>query len=209
MTVFVMVSATLTYVVAKEVVDFFQQKFDDFRRSLRDTFGHSVRGEFEVNTGALRSNAGNYGQAGKELHRIAEEVSRIEKSLQYDSLSGGLTKAALWRISGCIDKDGKHAEKLEDALYKAGLGYEYKEVVEEITRTGEGDNAVEIKHRREVTRYSQPNVTALIFALKNLKKHKFKDRPVEEVERVDDLLMTLLRKWDNAAEQYTGESETN
>lgn len=118
MTVFVMVSATLTYVVAKEVVDFFQQKFDDFRRSLRDTFGHSVRGEFEVNTGALRSNPGNYGQAGKELHRIAEEVSRIEKSLQYDSLSGGLTKAALWRISGCIDKDGKHAEKLEDALYK-------------------------------------------------------------------------------------------
>lgn len=99
--------------------------------------------------------------------------------------------------------------ELEDALYKAGLGFEYKEVVEEITRTGEGDDAVEIKHRREVTRYSQPNVTALIFALKNLKKHKFKDRPVEEIERTDDLLMTLLRKWDDAAEQYSGEPETN
>ena len=97
---------------------------------------------------------------------------------------------------------------LEDALYKSGLGFEYKEVVEEITRTGEGDNAVEIKHRREVTRYAQPNVTALIFALKNLKKGKFKDRPVEEIERTDDVLMALLRRWDNAAE-CSGEPETD
>ena len=98
--------------------------------------------------------------------------------------------------------------ELEDALYKAGLGYEYKEVVEEITRTGEGDNAVEIKHRKEVTRYSPPNVTALIFALKNLKKHKFKDKPVEEIERADDVLMSILRKWDDAAE-HSGKQEAD
>lgn len=99
--------------------------------------------------------------------------------------------------------------ELEDALYKAGIGFEYKEVVEEITRTGEGEHAVEVKHRREVTRYAQPNVAALIFALKNLKKQKFKDRPVEEVERADDVLLAMLRKWDNAAEQYSGKSETD
>lgn len=75
--------------------------------------------------------------------------------------------------------------ELEDALYKAGLGYEYKEVVEEITQTGEGDNAVQIKHRKEITRYAQPNATALIFALKNLKKGKFKDRPETTEDGID------------------------
>ena len=66
---------------------------------------------------------------------------------------------------------------------------------------------MQIKHRREVTRQAPPNVTALIFALKNLKKSKFKDRPVEEIDRVDDVLMAMLRRWDNAAE-HSGESET-
>lgn len=99
--------------------------------------------------------------------------------------------------------------ELEDALYRAGIGYEYKEVTEEITQTGEGDNAVQVKHRREVTRQAPPNVAALIFALKNLKKHKFKDKPVEEIERTDDVLMAMLKRWDNAAEQYSGESETD
>lgn len=60
-----------------------------------------------------------------------------------------------------------------------------------------------------MTRQAPPNVTALIFALKNLKKNKFKDRPAEEVERADDVLMAMLKRWDNAAEQYTGKSETD
>ena len=64
-----------------------------------------------------------------------------------------------------------------------------------------------MKHRREVTRHIAPNVTALIFALKNLKKNKFKDRPVDEIERTDDVLLAMLRKWDNAAE-YSGEQKT-
>lgn len=67
---------------------------------------------------------------------------------------------------------------------------------------------MQIKHRREITRQAPPNVAALIFALKNLKKGKFKDRPVEEIEKVDDVLMTMLRRWDNAAEQHSRESET-
>lgn len=91
---------------------------------------------------------------------------------------------------------------LEDALYRAGMGFAYKETVEEVSSTG-------TKSVKEYTRYAQPNVTALIFALKNLKKEKFKDKPVEEAGRDDDVLLSMLRKWDNAAEQYSGKSEAD
>lgn len=60
---------------------------------------------------------------------------------------------------------------------------------------------------RRIKKHAQPNVVALIFALKNLKKHKFKDKPVEEIERADDILIETLRRWDDAAKQ-SGKSET-
>lgn len=93
--------------------------------------------------------------------------------------------------------------QLEDALYKSGLGYEYEEMIEEIYE----EDGVQKKHMRRIKKHAQPNVIALIFALKNLKKHKFKDKPVEEIERADDILIETLRRWDNAAKQ-SGESET-
>lgn len=85
--------------------------------------------------------------------------------------------------------------QLEDALYKAGLGYEYEETVEEVYE----EEGVQKKHLRRVKRQAQPNVVALIFALKNLKKQKFKDKPVDEVDRADDVLIETLRRWDDAA----------
>lgn len=96
--------------------------------------------------------------------------------------------------------------ELEDALYKSGLGYEYEETIEEVYE----EDGVQRKHMRRIKKYAQPNVIALIFALKNLKKNKFKDKPVEEIERADDLLLETLRRWDNAAKQSgaSGESET-
>lgn len=92
---------------------------------------------------------------------------------------------------------------MEDALYKAGLGFEYEETVEEMYE----EDGIQRKHMRRVKRFAQPNVTALIFALKNLKKHKFKDKPIDEVERADDLLLETLRRWDYAARQ-SGKPET-
>lgn len=92
---------------------------------------------------------------------------------------------------------------MEDALYKAGLGYEYEETIEEIYE----EDGVQRKHMRRIKKHAQPNVVALIFALKNLKKHKFKDKPVEEIERADDILIETLRRWDDAAKQ-SGQSET-
>ena len=91
---------------------------------------------------------------------------------------------------------------LEDALYKAGLGYEYVETIEEITEV-DGEQR---KHIKRVTKQAPPNVIALIFALKNLKKGKFKDRPVEVVDKADDILLATLRRWDDAAKR-SGEQE--
>lgn len=93
--------------------------------------------------------------------------------------------------------------ELEDALYRAGLGYEYEETIEEGYQDEDG---VQRMHKKVIKRQMPPNVTALIFALKNLKKHKFKDNPVEEVERADDVLIEVLRRWDNAAKQ-SGKSD--
>lgn len=93
---------------------------------------------------------------------------------------------------------------LEDALYRAGLGFEYEESLEEIYE----EDGVQKKHIRKAKRYAQPNVTALIFALKNLKKNKFKDRPIETTDKADDLLLETLRRWDDAAKQ-SGEQETD
>lgn len=93
---------------------------------------------------------------------------------------------------------------LEDALYKAGLGYEYEEMVEEITEV-DGEQR---KHIKRIKKHAPPNVIALIFALKNLKKQKFKDKPVDEIEKTDDVLLAILRRWDDAAKQ-SGESEAD
>lgn len=93
---------------------------------------------------------------------------------------------------------------LEDALYKSGLGYEYEETVEEITEV-DGEQR---KHIKRIKKHAPPNVIALIFALKNLKKQKFKDKPVDEVDKTDDILLATLRRWDDAAKQ-SGEQETD
>lgn len=94
--------------------------------------------------------------------------------------------------------------ELEDALYKAGLGYEYEEMVEEITEV-DGEQR---KHIKRIKKHAPPNVIALIFALKNLKKQKFKDKPVDEIEKTDDVLLATLRRWDDAAKQ-SGEPEAD
>ena len=120
----------------------------------------------------------------------------------------GITKSTFYEWSNKFTEFSDAIKKgrqpfivdLEDALYRSGLGYEYEEKIEEIYE----EDGVQKKHIRKVKRHAPPNVTALIFALKNLRKNKFKDRPVEEIERADDTLMEILRRWDNAA-KHTGE----
>lgn len=91
------------------------------------------------------------------------------------------------------------AEEIEDALYKGAIGYDVEEVTEEIVDDGETKK----KHIRRVKRHVPPNPALTIFALKNLKKRKFKDKPIDDDEpqggsdvsrKVDELLDKIRRE---------------
>lgn len=73
-------------------------------------------------------------------------------------------------------------EEVEDALYKGATGYDVEEVTEEIVDDGETKK----KHIRRVKRHIPPNPALTIFALKNLKKWKFKDKPTDDAAKIDD-----------------------
>lgn len=91
------------------------------------------------------------------------------------------------------------AEEIEDALYKGAIGYDVEEVTEEIVDDGETKK----KHIRRVKRHIPPNPALTIFALKNLKKRKFKDKPTEDdapqgesdvARKVDELIERVKRE---------------
>lgn len=67
-------------------------------------------------------------------------------------------------------------EELEDALYKGAMGYDVEEKIEEITSMPDGTQQ---KHIRRTTRHIPINASLLIFALKNLKPTKFRDKPLD------------------------------
>lgn len=67
-------------------------------------------------------------------------------------------------------------EELEDALYKGAMGYDVEEKIEEITVAPDGTQQ---KHIRKTTRHIPINSALLIFAMKNLKSKKFKDKPLD------------------------------
>ncbi len=75
-------------------------------------------------------------------------------------------------------KNGRRpvVEELEDALYKGAMGYDVEEKIEEITVAPDGTQQ---KHIRKTTRHIPINAALLIFALKNLKSKKFKDKPLD------------------------------
>lgn len=98
--------------------DLVQNAVEKVKRFWRDTFGHSVRGEYEIEPAALVRGAKQYDQKSMRLDAIADEVRSIERSLQYDSMSGAYIKSKLWGISNSVHTDGKNARKIEDALYK-------------------------------------------------------------------------------------------
>lgn len=71
-------------------------------------------------------------------------------------------------------------EKIENSLYDMCQKQVYKDVVEEITTDGNGN--VISKHKKIVTKEVPPNPTAIIFALKNLKADKWRDRQLIEAK---------------------------
>jgi transcriptional regulator with XRE-family HTH domain len=68
-------------------------------------------------------------------------------------------------------KEGENEliEQLEESLYKRAMGYEYEET--EIIVSKDGNKPTKVK---KVKKYLAPDTTALIFALTNLKKEKWR-----------------------------------
>lgn len=68
------------------------------------------------------------------------------------------------------------AEEIESTMYDMCRVQIYKDTVEEITTDANGK--VISKHKRITTREVAPNSTLIIFALKNLKPEKWRDRQI-------------------------------
>ena len=63
---------------------------------------------------------------------------------------------------------------VENALLKRALGYEYQEVMVEESEDG--------YKRRTTTKSMPPDVTAIIYWLKNRKRDVWRDKPIEEID---------------------------
>lgn len=88
-------------------------------------------------------------------------------------------------------KDGRRPviEELEDALYKGATGYDVEEKIEEITVAPDGTQQ---KHIRKTTRHIPIMPSLLIFALKNLKRGKFRDNPVDVEGQVVEPVKVII-----------------
>lgn len=73
-------------------------------------------------------------------------------------------------------KEGKKVadEQVENALYRSAIGYTVTDIVEETTDKG--------IFTRKTTKNIPPNITAMIFWLKNRKPEVWKDKPKEKEE---------------------------
>lgn len=85
-------------------------------------------------------------------------------------------------------KEGKEVvdRKVENALVKRALGYEYTEVTKE--RDEKGNMVI----TKEVTKEVQPNTTAQIFWLKNRKPEIWRDHPELTTDVASNPILTSL-----------------
>ena len=87
--------------------------------------------------------------------------------------------------------------KVENALLKRALGYDYEEIVTEIEivpgRTDANGKPIEKKHIRKTTKHIPPETAAGIFWLKNRRPDKWRDK-IEQLPEPEknELLQSLL-----------------
>lgn len=93
--------------------------------------------------------------------------------------------------------------RVENALLKRALGYDYEEVITEITTV----NDKQQKHVKKFKKHMPADVGAICFWLKNRKPDKWKNKPVYEGTAEDDVLNSLLRRLDDESKQNV-EQET-
>lgn len=156
------------------------------------------------------------GQKGKYHKWITEEGLRkieawardglVEKQICHN-MGIGVTSLNEWKkrfpeILEALKKGKEDIDiEVENSLLDRARGFEYKEKITEIVEQPDGTKR---KHIKEVTKYALPDTTAQIFWLKNRRPDRWRDRPEPQTETTDDVLLNILRKWDDAA----GKSET-
>lgn len=106
-------------------------------------------------------------------------------------------KSRFSAISAALKKGREPiAEKVEQSLYDLCQTQEYTDVITEETQDADGN--VTGRKIKTTVRQVPPNPTAIIFALKNLKAYKWKDKPVEAVnvedtEQIDEMSKSLMQ----------------
>lgn len=93
-------------------------------------------------------------------------------------------------------KKGKEVvdRQVENALLKRALGYEFKEVTQELTDVG-------LRVTKVVTKQVSPDTTAQIFWLKNRKPEHFRDRVEysdnKSLDKLDQVLTSIKEQADD------------
>lgn len=103
--------------------------------------------------------------------QIAENIGINRKTLYEWKNKYDLICNALKRGKVVFDSEA------EQALHKAGVGYFVEEVETYITET----NGIQTKRIKKNKKWIPPNVTALIFWLKNRKSDKWRDRKTQDI----------------------------
>lgn len=100
-------------------------------------------------------------------------------------------------------KKGKEPvdRKVENTLLKRALGYDYEEVVVEITEDEQGRKTT---HRKQITKHALPDVTAQIYWLNNRMPEKWRNkREITDTAANDKLDMILDSMEKNELQRQT------
>lgn len=81
-------------------------------------------------------------------------------------------------------------DEIEETLIKSAMGYSYDEVIKELRKNDETDE-VELVVTRVVRKHQPPNVTALIFWLKNRRRDTWRDKISKEDLQSENILLSV------------------
>lgn len=93
---------------------------DVFENILKNVFNQVysefISGDFEINISSADCIADEFKDTSVRIRSIAENISDIQRSLKYDSISGSYFKTKIWCICNSIMSDAERTDKLSSAL---------------------------------------------------------------------------------------------
>ena len=91
-------------------------------------------------------------------------------------------------FSECLKNTRAYVDgQVENALLKRAIGYDVEEVAQEIYSDGS-------KHVKKIKRHIPPDITAMIFWLKNRRPEKWRDKPQEDNQQNAEVKIVIDRK---------------